>query len=276
MRSVQTILHPTDFSDNSRSAFQTACSLAKDHKAGLILFHVVSANGAKAPENAPNPLESVESQPGLKDWQLAWPTPPDASLRVEHRLAVGNPANEILSLARAQNCDVIVMGTHGRTGLDRLLTGSVAEEVLRKADCPVMVVRTPSSEPPTPEVRTAVKPGDIVEVRPLGDALASATSKLLAAADEMEIIRLVVPAGKEVTEHKTRGRVIVHCLEGRVKFTALGKTKNFAAGELLYLRRGETYTVQGVEDASLLVTVLLPRHSEPAWLSRAGGGGPSP
>src|SRR5205814_7121380 len=140
------------------------------------------------------------------------PKPPDASLRVEHRVAVGNPANEVLSLARALNCDVIVMGTHGRTGLDRLLTGSVAEEVLRKADCPVMVVRTPFTEPPTPEARTPVRPGDIVDVRPLGEALASATSKLLAAADELEIIRLIVPAGKEITEHKTRGRVIVQCL----------------------------------------------------------------
>src|SRR5437868_1522452 len=68
MRSVQTILHPTDFSDNSRSAFQTACSLAKDHKARLILFHVVSTNGAaKTPDATPNPLEAAESQQCLKD-----------------------------------------------------------------------------------------------------------------------------------------------------------------------------------------------------------------
>jgi nucleotide-binding universal stress UspA family protein/quercetin dioxygenase-like cupin family protein len=260
MRSVQTILHPTDFSENSCSAFQTACSLAKDHKARLILFHVISANGAaKAPEPAPNPLEPAESQQCLKDWQLTWPKLPDADLRVEHRVAVGNPPNEILSLARALDCDVIVMGTHGRTGLDRLLTGSVAEEVLRKAGCPVMVVRTPSTEPPTPEAKTQVKPGDIVDVRPLRKALASTPSKLLAASDEMEIVRLIVPAGKEVTEHKGKGKIVVHCLEGRVKFTALGKTKNLAAGELFYLRRGEPYTVQGVENASLLVTVLLPK-----------------
>ena len=261
MRSVQTILHPTDFSDNSRSAFQTACSLAKDHKARLVLLHVLSANGAsKTPLPAPNPLEPADSQQCLKDWQLAWPKPSDASLRVEHRVAVGNPANEILSLAGALTCDVIVMGTHGRTGLDRLLTGSVAEEVLRKAGCPVMVVRTPSTEPQTPEAKTQVKPGDILDVRPLGKALPSATSKLLAAAEEMEIIRLIVPTGKEVTEHRGKGKIIVQCLEGQVKFTTLGQTKNLRAGELFYLCRGEPYTLQGVDNASLLVTVLLPKH----------------
>jgi len=261
MRSVQTILHPTDFSDNSRSAFQTACSLAKDHKASLIVFHVIPANGAaKMPEPAPNPLEPAESQQCLKNWQLNWPKPPDASLRVEHRVAIGNAPGEILSLAGALDCDVIVMGTHGRTGLDRVLTGSVAEEVLRKASCPVMVVRTPSTEPQPPQAKAQVKPGDVVDVRPLGDALALATSKMLAAADEMEIIRLIVPAGKEVAEHKAKGKIVVQCLEGRVTFTALGKTKPLMAGELFYLPRGEPYTVKGVENASLLVTVLLPKH----------------
>jgi nucleotide-binding universal stress UspA family protein len=67
--------------------------------------------------------------------------PSDPKVRVRYLLVEGNPAAEILSAAREGNCDLIVMGTHGRTGLNRLLMGSVAEEVVRKAPCPVLTVR---------------------------------------------------------------------------------------------------------------------------------------
>jgi quercetin dioxygenase-like cupin family protein len=104
------------------------------------------------------------------------------------------------------------------------------------------------------------KPGEIVDVRPLGSALASAQTQTLVRAGQMEIIRLVVPAGKEIEEHKAKGEIVVQCLEGRVAFTALGKTQNLEAGKLLYLPTGEPHTVKGVEDASLLLTILLPKH----------------
>ncbi len=167
MTSIHTILHPTDFSDNSRYAFQTACSLAKEHKASLILFHVIPPLVAPVmQEQAPNPLQPAEGQGCLRWWQFAWPQPPDGNIRVEHRVAEGNAPKEILRLAQALKCDLIVMGTHGRTGLDRLLTGSVAEEVLRKAPCPVLVVRMPPTNGPQAEVEAQVKPGDIVDVGP--------------------------------------------------------------------------------------------------------------
>jgi quercetin dioxygenase-like cupin family protein len=76
----------------------------------------------------------------------------------------------------------------------------------------------------------------------------------------VEIIRLVVPAGKEIEEHKAKGEIVVQCLEGRVAFTAFGRTQNLEAGKLLYLARGEPHTVNGIENASLLLTVLLPNH----------------
>ena len=76
----------------------------------------------------------------------------------------------------------------------------------------------------------------------------------------MEVIRLVVPAGKEIAEHKAKGEIVVQCLEGRVAFTAFGKAQNLEAGKLLYLPTGEPHTVKGVEDASLLLTILLPKH----------------
>jgi quercetin dioxygenase-like cupin family protein len=104
------------------------------------------------------------------------------------------------------------------------------------------------------------KPGEIVDVRPLGPALASAQTQTLVRAEQVEVIRLVVPAGKEIDEHKTKGELLVQCLEGRVAFTALGKTHNLESGKLLYLPTGEPHKLRGIENASLLLTVLLPRH----------------
>ena len=104
------------------------------------------------------------------------------------------------------------------------------------------------------------QPGEVVDVRPLGPALASAQTHTLVRAEQVEVIRLVVPAGKEIEEHKAKGEVVVHCLEGRVACTASGKTQTLEAGHLLYLPTGEPHSVKGIENASLLVTVLLPKH----------------
>ena len=104
------------------------------------------------------------------------------------------------------------------------------------------------------------KPGEMVDVRPLGSALASAQTKTLIRAEQVEVIRLVVPAGKEIEEHKAKGEIVVQCLEGRVAFTAFGRTQNLEAGKLLYLPTGQPHTVKGIENASLLLTVLLPKH----------------
>ncbi|MCC6418231.1 MAG: cupin domain-containing protein [Gemmataceae bacterium] len=103
------------------------------------------------------------------------------------------------------------------------------------------------------------QPGEIVSVRPLGAALASAQTKTLVRAEEVEVLRLIVPAGKEIHEHRAKGEIIVQCLEGQIAFTAFGKTQTLQAGELLYLPTGEAHTVKGIEDASVLLTILLPR-----------------
>jgi quercetin dioxygenase-like cupin family protein len=104
------------------------------------------------------------------------------------------------------------------------------------------------------------KPGEAVDVRPLGSALASATTKTLVRAEQVEVIRLIVPAGKEIEEHKAKGELVVQCLEGRVAFTASGTTHNLEAGKLLYLPTGEAHSVKGIENASLLLTILRPKH----------------
>jgi quercetin dioxygenase-like cupin family protein len=88
--------------------------------------------------------------------------------------------------------------------------------------------------------------------------LASAQTKTLFRADRVEVLRLVVRAGKEIPEHKAKGEIVVHCLEGRVALTALGKTQTLEAGQLLGLPSGEPHSVKGIKDASLLLTILAP------------------
>ena len=102
--------------------------------------------------------------------------------------------------------------------------------------------------------------GDVVDVRPLGPALASSQTATLLRAEQVEVRRLVVPAGKEIAEHRAKGEIVVHCLEGRVAYTAFGTTHTLEAGKLLYLPTGEPHSVKGIEDASLLLTILLPKH----------------
>jgi quercetin dioxygenase-like cupin family protein len=103
------------------------------------------------------------------------------------------------------------------------------------------------------------KPGEVVDVRPLGSALASAQTKTLVRAEQVEVIRLVVQAGKQIEEHQAKGEIVVQALEGKVAFTAFGKTQNLEAGSLLYLPMGEPHSVRGIESASLLLTILLPK-----------------
>ena len=152
------------------------------------------------------------------------------------------------------------MGTHGRTGLGRFLTGSVAEEVLRKAVCPVLVVKTPLRATPAAETEATANPGDPIDVRPLGTSLVSAHTRRLVRTATVEVVRVIVRAGQEIPQHTSKGEIIVHCLEGRVGFTALGKTQELEAGTLLHLPAGEPHAFHGIEDASLLLTILVPRH----------------
>src|SRR4051812_13997179 len=119
------ILHPTDFSKQSEFALRMAGSLARDHGAELVLAHIVRpampvAAEAIAIQPPPADLDSIREE-------LNRVCVDDPTVSVRRTLAVGDPATEILQLAGEMNCDLIVLGTHGRTGLHRLLMGSVAE-----------------------------------------------------------------------------------------------------------------------------------------------------
>lgn len=103
------------------------------------------------------------------------------------------------------------------------------------------------------------QPGEIINVRPLGSALPEEQTKTLVKTDKMEIIRLIVTAGKEIPTHTAPGEIVVHCLEGRTAFTCFGETRELERGQFLYLPPDEPHAVKGIEDGSLLLTILLPR-----------------
>jgi quercetin dioxygenase-like cupin family protein len=106
------------------------------------------------------------------------------------------------------------------------------------------------------------KTGQVINVRPLGAALGSAQTNTLVRTADVEVIRLIVRSGKEIPEHKAKGDIIVQCLEGAVDFTFSGKTENLRPGDLLFLDMGEPHSVKGIEDSSILLTVLLPKQAE--------------
>jgi quercetin dioxygenase-like cupin family protein len=81
----------------------------------------------------------------------------------------------------------------------------------------------------------------------------------LVKADNLEVIRLVVSAGKEIPTHKAPGPITVQCLEGRVSFRAQGQTQELGVGQFLYLAAAEPHSLKGIEDSSLLVTIQLPK-----------------
>lgn len=141
MLSIQKILHPTDFSERSQSAFQLACSLARDHGARLIVLHVAAPTtmlyGDVVAEIADDSRKCELFN------HLAKIHTPDPDVPCSHEFKEGDAADEILKTAAEQHCDLIVMGTHGRSGIGHLLMGSVAEKVVRKALCPVVTVKSP-------------------------------------------------------------------------------------------------------------------------------------
>jgi nucleotide-binding universal stress UspA family protein len=159
---IRTILHPTDFSEPSRYAFQVACALTKDHGGRLLVLHAGAAPVVALTDGVVVPLD-LESYKALMTAQLHEVRPADPQVRVEHRLELGpDPVTEILRVAEGEHCDLIVMGTHGRTGLRRILMGSVAENVMRRAPCPVLTVRgplAPAQAAETPSAEDAGSPG---------------------------------------------------------------------------------------------------------------------
>jgi nucleotide-binding universal stress UspA family protein len=135
------ILFPTDFSHTGDAALDMATSLARDTGAKLYIVHV---------QEPPAFYGGGEMYYGMLDpttdelvKMLEDVKPADPGVKYEQRLLTGDPAHALVDFAKEENVDLIVLGTHGRSGLSRLLMGSVAEAVVRRAECPVLTFKHP-------------------------------------------------------------------------------------------------------------------------------------
>jgi len=171
MEPFKTILFAADFSDNAARAFRAACSLAATGDSRLHVLHVVKPD--RVPEEPVGlgqaSILSYDSRAGgpadagllrqlREDYAPSWP------IDVEYHLREGDDAAaEALRMAERIKADLIVVGTHGRTGLSKLLAGSVATAVLRRAQCPVLAVRSLGPTHPPEDVRAILHPTDFSE-----------------------------------------------------------------------------------------------------------------
>jgi len=150
MSQYRKICCPVDFSEASRLAMREAADLARRYGAELALVHVASPVSAPAAEAvlAP-PARHGEEEPDAPQLLAAWAREAEAlaGRAVQTRLSNGRPGPEILGYAREGGFDLLVVGSHGRTGVRHLVLGSVAEELVRAAPCPVLVVRRSAAQP---------------------------------------------------------------------------------------------------------------------------------
>jgi len=144
MNKIRKILMPVDFSENSRVALDWAMSIANKLGAKVILFHAMETSDfiKELAEQEDDVLSRVKSGAAMQLQQFA-DKYNDKKISVAASIDEGKPFVKIIEAAKSYDVDLIVMGTHGRTGLRQTLIGSVAEKVVRKAPCPVMIVKHP-------------------------------------------------------------------------------------------------------------------------------------
>jgi nucleotide-binding universal stress UspA family protein len=141
------ILYPTDFSPASRAAFARALKLAKTDRAELVIAHVLppvlpaTADGYAVPASTYRKIEESSRRYAQKGLNRLIAKARRLGVRARGLLLEGNAQERIVAAARRQHADMIVMGTHGRTGFARFVLGSVAGRVVAHAGCPVLTVR---------------------------------------------------------------------------------------------------------------------------------------
>jgi len=197
MTSITHILCPVDFSDFSARAVGHALSMAKWYEARLTLLHVFVNTGAM--DLPPIVLDEPEREQLRADLRRL--VAPDAGVTVDAVVQdASDPSAEILNQAKTRGADLLVVGSHGRTGFERLLLGSVTEKVLRKADCPVMVVprATPDADAESGRFHRILCPVDF------SDASVTALTYALSIAQESDAaltVMHVIEVPPELTEH---------------------------------------------------------------------------
>jgi nucleotide-binding universal stress UspA family protein len=161
---IKTILCPVDFSDHARRALDQAVAIARWYDSTITVFHVHAAPPPAAYGlESPPPVGMVLTQEDRERLTAAMArfaeTATESGVPIEFAIGQGtSAANEILRQASSMRADLLTIGTHGRSGFDRLLLGSVTEKVLRKAQCPVLTVpqRLPDAVPAAPVVFTRI------------------------------------------------------------------------------------------------------------------------
>jgi nucleotide-binding universal stress UspA family protein len=142
---LRSILVPTDFSENSASAFETAVTLAEEHGASVTLLHLMHGWGRKLEPETVRRFHATAKK-ALKAWRASRPHLVSRRVPIEEEiLHAANPSEGILQRAREIPADLIVVASHGWTGLSGVFFGSTARRVVRGADVPVLVTRTPVS-----------------------------------------------------------------------------------------------------------------------------------
>ncbi len=139
---VERILCPIDFSAGSEAALAYASTLAKESGAELHLVYVYEETIAYT-EGLGSYVPPADLEP---DKERLKNTRPTTDVPCRHEFIIGHPADALVDYATNNHIDLIVMGTHGRTGLSRLLMGSVAEAIVRRAPCPVLTMKRPARE----------------------------------------------------------------------------------------------------------------------------------
>lgn len=150
MKDFSTILFATDFSEISEHAFDYAYTLAKKFDSKLIVMHVINEpvdlRGFYVPHISFDSLEK-EIEGAAEKMMNKFCLGRLEDLAASEKVIVsGVPYDEIIALAAKEKASLIVLGTHGRAGLDHLLFGSTAERVVRRSQCPVMTIRPPESD----------------------------------------------------------------------------------------------------------------------------------
>ena len=100
-------------------------------------------------------------------------------------------------------------------------------------------------------------PGQLVDVQPLGDQLGEARTFALFKTDELEVIRLVMPADKTMPPHKVKGEITIQCLEGEIELVVDGQPQRMKAGQLVWLEGDADHALTAIRNSSLLVTIVL-------------------
>ena len=152
MADIKRILFATEFSDNSKYALTFAISFAQKYDAMLYILHVIQQPSyplgmyAEISFDAMDKFSQSISDAVEKEMQTLKEKDLKGYPKYECMIVHGTPFLEILRMAKEKNVELIVVGTHGRTGLDHVLFGSTAEKVVRRAPCPVLSVRLPGKE----------------------------------------------------------------------------------------------------------------------------------